>query len=96
MMPFVRTVSICLRHIVMNRFKIMKKFYSSKALLKMAGGGDILLPGSAPAINSLMEVCTCITSHIYPLTARKQLKRCNELAQELPPTCLPHQDGEPR
>ena len=28
-----------LRHIVMKRFKIMEKFYSSKTLLKMAGGG---------------------------------------------------------
>ena len=28
-----------LRHIVMKRFEIMEKFYSSKALLKMAGGG---------------------------------------------------------
>ena len=27
-----------LRHIVMKRFQIMKKFYSSIALLKMAGG----------------------------------------------------------
>ena len=29
-----------LRHIVVKRFEIMKKFYSSKPLLKMAGGGD--------------------------------------------------------
>ena len=28
-----------LRHIVMKRFEIMGKFYSSKTLLKMAGGG---------------------------------------------------------
>ena len=28
-----------LRHIVMKRFEIMEKFYSSKTLLKMAGGG---------------------------------------------------------
>ena len=29
-----------LRHIVMKRFEITEKFYSSKALMKMAGGGD--------------------------------------------------------
>ena len=29
-----------LRHMVMNRFEIMKKIFSCKALLKMAGGGD--------------------------------------------------------
>ena len=40
MMHFVRTVYACLRrlrHIVMKRFKIMKKFYSSKTLLKVGG-----------------------------------------------------------
>ena len=43
MMHFVRTFDYAclrrLRHIVMKRFKIMQNFYSSKALLKMAGGG---------------------------------------------------------
>ena len=42
-----------LRHIVMKRFEIIEKFYSSKALLKMAGGECIrsiphIPPGSAP------------------------------------------------
>ena len=39
-----------LRHTVMKRFEIMEKFYSSKALLKMAGGGTPHIappPGSA-------------------------------------------------
>ena len=35
-----------LRHIVAKRFEIMGKFYSFKALLKTAGGGD----ASPPAI----------------------------------------------
>ena len=37
-----------LRHIVMKRFEIMEKNYSSKALLKMAGGGDAspIAPGA--------------------------------------------------
>ena len=59
MMRFVGTVLIMralkrLRHIVMKRFEIMEKFYSSKTLLKMAGGGDAYAayptshPGSAP------------------------------------------------
>ena len=45
MMHFVRTVSITVsvlkatKHIVTKRFEIMEKFYSSKALLEMAGGG---------------------------------------------------------
>ena len=46
MMHFVRTISIMralgdrrLRHIVIKRFEIMEKFYSSKALLKIAGRG---------------------------------------------------------
>ena len=30
-----------LKHIVMKRFEIMEKFYSLKALLKMAGGGGM-------------------------------------------------------
>ena len=30
-----------LRHIVMKKFEIMEKFYSSKTLMKMAGGGCI-------------------------------------------------------
>ena len=43
MMHFLRTVSIMrvlrrLRHIVMKRFEFMEKFYSSKTLLKTAGG----------------------------------------------------------
>ena len=36
-------MNVCLRrlqHIVMKRFEIMEKFYSSKTFLKMAGGGD--------------------------------------------------------
>ena len=44
MMHFVCTVSNLralrrLRHIVMKRFEFKEKFYSSKTLLKMAGGG---------------------------------------------------------
>ena len=39
-----------LRHTVIKRFEITEKFYSSKALLEMAGGGMHLPhpPGSAP------------------------------------------------
>ena len=33
-----------LRHIVMKRFEIMEKFYLSKAMLKMAGGGGMHPP----------------------------------------------------
>ena len=48
-----------LRHIVMKRFEITQKLYSSKALLKMAGGGDAFPtsdpPGSAPAFSTYVE-----------------------------------------
>ena len=49
MIYFVRTVSI-MRAIVMNRFEIVEKFCSFKALLKMASGGmhSPHPPGSAP------------------------------------------------
>ena len=44
-MHFVHTVSIMrawrLRHIVMKRFEFMEKFYSSKTLVKMAGGAGM-------------------------------------------------------
>ena len=37
-----------LRHIVTKRFEIMEKFYSSKTLLKMAGGGNACAAYSTP------------------------------------------------
>ena len=56
MMHFVRAVLIMrakrLRHIVMKRFEIMAKFYSSKALLKMAGGR-----GCIPHISHWIRLC---------------------------------------
>ena len=41
-----------LRHIVMKRFEIMEKFYSSKALLKMAGGVGYIPPPLDPPLSA--------------------------------------------
>ena len=48
---------------VMKRFEIIEKLYLSKALLKMAGGGDAYLtsppPGSAPGseYGFILRIC---------------------------------------
>ena len=49
----------CLRrlsHIVVKRFEMMERFYSSKALLKMAGGG--IASPTSPSLDPPMRTLT--------------------------------------
>ena len=50
----------------MKRFKTTEKFYSSKALLNMAGGGHASPPGSAPAHNKQHSLDLGVVSASYP------------------------------
>ena len=43
----------------MKRFEIMEKFYSSKALLKMAGGGGCI--PHIPSLDPPLDVATALT-----------------------------------
>ena len=42
-----------LRYIVMKRFEVMEKFYSSKTLLKLAGGGVHMQRTSHPVMGTI-------------------------------------------